>query len=176
MAGTSGDRAEGRGEPQAEGADLVIPALALAFSAYFFWSIAGLDWEAKANGVVIGAVLLVLLALQIGRVALAVRRGRATLGFDPLLHPWPVQLRRLALVALLALFVATISTVGTLLGLILCFASMMWVLGVREVPWLIGLPVAVATVLHLLFVTFLGANLPRGPVEQALSAVFGAGS
>jgi hypothetical protein len=79
-------------------------------------------------------------------------------------------------VALLALFVATVGTVGTILGLILCFASMMWVLGVRQARWLVGLPVAVAGVIHLLFVTFLGAKLPRGPVEQALSAVFGAGS
>ena len=42
------------------GADLVIPALALGFAAYFFVSIADLAWEAKANGVVIGGVLVVL--------------------------------------------------------------------------------------------------------------------
>jgi hypothetical protein len=33
------------------GADLVIPALALGFAIYFFFSIADLVWEAKANGV-----------------------------------------------------------------------------------------------------------------------------
>lgn len=173
MSETSSEPAEAGSQPQAEGADLVIPALALAFTAYFFWSIAGLAWEAKANGVVIGAVLLVLLALQIGRSVLAVRGGRATLGFDPLLQPRPVQLRRLALVVILALFVATVGTVGTILGLALCFAAMMWVLGVREVRWLVGLPVAVAAGLHLLFVTLLGAKLPRGPIEAALSALFG---
>ncbi len=42
---------------KALGADLVIPALALSFAAYFFVSIADLAWEAKANGVVIGGIL-----------------------------------------------------------------------------------------------------------------------
>lgn len=168
--------AQVRARPRAGGADLVIPVLALAFTAYFFWSIAGLTWEAKANGVVIGAVLLALLVLQIGRTLLDVREGRATLSLGPLLRPPAVQARRAALVALLALFVATVGVVGTIFGLILCFASMMWVLGVRSVPWLVGLPVAVAAVLHLLFVTLLGAKLPAGPIEQALAALFGPGA
>ena len=59
------------------GADLVIPALALGFAAYFFYSIADLAWEAKANGVVIGGVLVTLIAIQVVRTALEVARGKA---------------------------------------------------------------------------------------------------
>ena len=43
------------------GADAVIPALAAAFAAYFFVDIADLAWEAKANGVLIGTILVVLI-------------------------------------------------------------------------------------------------------------------
>ena len=66
------------------GADLVIPALALGFAVYFFVSIADLAWEAKANGMVIGA--------HAGRCwsrssscasACACRAGEATCGFEP---------------------------------------------------------------------------------------------
>jgi hypothetical protein len=64
---------------EAAGADLVIPALALAFALYFFWSITGLAWEASANGVVIGTVLLLLIGIQLVRIGLKVRSGQATL-------------------------------------------------------------------------------------------------
>lgn len=161
---------------EAAGADLVIPALALAFALYFFWSITGLAWEASANGVVIGTVLLLLIGIQLVRIGLKVRSGQATLGFGPLLAPPSVLWQRLALIALLALFVATVDWVGTILGLVLVMASMMWTLGVRDRRWLIGLPLAVATALHLMFVVFLGARLPAGVIERLIQTATGGGS
>ena len=71
---------------------------------------------------------------------------------------------------------ATIQLAGTVLGLVLGMASMMWVLGVRDPRWLVGLPIGIATAIHLLFVTFLGAKLPRGPVEQLIAMLFGSGA
>jgi hypothetical protein len=46
------------------GADLAIPLLALAFAAYFFVDIRGLEWEAKANGAIVGTVLVALVAMR----------------------------------------------------------------------------------------------------------------
>ena len=69
------------------GADLVIPALALGFAIYFFVSIADLAWEAKANGVLIGAILVSLIALQLVRVGVQLLKGRATLSFAGLWEP-----------------------------------------------------------------------------------------
>lgn len=160
-------------EPKARGADLVIPLLALAFALYFFSSIRGLVWEAKANGVVIGSVLLFLVAIQIVRTGLEVWQGRATLGFDALTQPRGVQLQRLALVLVLAAFVGTIHVLGTILGLTLAMGALMAILGVRDWRWLLGLPLAVSVSLHLLFVVLLGARLPAGPVENLLGAVIG---
>ena len=57
------------------GADLVIPALALGFAVYFFFSIADLAWEAKANGVLIGTVLVSLIAIQLVRVGVQLAKG-----------------------------------------------------------------------------------------------------
>ena len=58
------------------GADLVIPLLALGFAAYFFWSIADLAWEAKANGVIIGSILVALVLLQVAQIGRASCRER----------------------------------------------------------------------------------------------------
>lgn len=169
-----GESRSARGWPAA-GADLAIPALAVGLALYFFWSIAGLEWEAKANGVVIGTILLVLIAIQLGRTCLQVARGEARFSFDPLLQPRVVLYKRLALVGLMALFVATIPYLGTVLGLTLAMAAALAVLGVRSPQLLIGLPVAVAMVLHLLFVTFLGAKLPAGPIEWLIAQLAGGG-
>lgn len=162
-------------ERQAAGADLVVPALAIAFTGYFFVSIAGLGWEAKANGVAIGTVLLALVAVQLVRTFARLRTGEASLSLGPLLNPWRTQIQRLVIVALLVAFVATIDRLGTILGLILGIASMMAALGVRDWRWLVGLPGAVAATIHLMFVTFLGARLPAGPIEGLLAGLSGGG-
>ncbi|TVQ28830.1 MAG: hypothetical protein EA356_18090 [Geminicoccaceae bacterium] len=168
MRGSEADR-----ERKAIGADLVIPLLALAFALYFFSSIWNLVWEAKANGVVIGTILLVLVGIQLGRSFWGVWQGRYRLGFDDLIEPSGALFRRIALVSLLVLFVATFHLVGTVAGLILGMGSMMFVLGQRDWRWLIGLPSIIALTIHLLFVVFLGARLPAGPIEQGIRLLIG---
>ncbi len=99
------------------GADLIIPGLAAGLTIYFLVNTAGLVWEARANGTVIGAVLLILVAVQLVRIGLEVRRGRASLGLGSLLERSTVQVQRLGLLVVLTLFIAAIPWVGTTLGL-----------------------------------------------------------
>ena len=94
------------------GADLVIPALALGFALYFFWSIADLAWEAKANGVVIGAALIVLVVVQVARIALAVAQGRADLRTDILWQPRDVLAKRIGMVAVTIAFILLLQVLG----------------------------------------------------------------
>ena len=82
------------------GADLVIPALALCFAVYFFYSIADLAWEAKANGVLIGALLLALIGIQGVRVGVGVARKTGDLSFGSLLQPREVLPKRVGMVLL----------------------------------------------------------------------------
>ena len=90
------------------GADLIIPALALGFAAYFFVSIADLAWEAKANGVVIGSVLVVLVLIQLARIGVRILRGRANLSLAPVLEPRDALPKRLGLIAVTVAFIATL--------------------------------------------------------------------
>jgi hypothetical protein len=164
-----GERSEGAG------GDLVIPLLALGFAAYFFVSISGLQWEARANGTVIGVVLVVLSAIQILRTFLLVRWGAASLGPGPLIAPRGVLGRRLALIAILTAFVWCIEWTGTTLGLALMMLASMWVMGVRDWRWLALVSTGVAAVVCGLFIFALGTRLPAGPVERALAAWLGGG-
>jgi hypothetical protein len=80
----------GRGRRPA-GQELLIPALALGFTAYYFWTVRELAWEAKANGIVVGAILAVLVLLLLLRLVVQRARGdislRVSLGGDPAPSP-----------------------------------------------------------------------------------------
>jgi hypothetical protein len=156
-------------ERRAAGADLVIPGLALAFAVYFLVSISGLAWEAKANGVLIGVILIVLVAVQVGRITLERARGEASLRADGLLEPREVLWRRLGLVAVTVAFIATLNWLGVTLGLLLAMFAALWVSGVRSRNALVWIPLAVAASVYLLFIALLHSDLPQGPVEALLA-------
>jgi hypothetical protein len=151
------------------GADLVIPALALAFAVYFFISIAGLGWEAKANGVLIGTILVVLIVVQITRIALDVRGGRAGLGMEELWLPREALVKRLGLVLITVLFIATLKWLGLTLGLYLSLLAALYLMGVRSRVALVCVPLAIAAAAYLMFILLLQSDFPHGPVEKLLA-------
>lgn len=172
MADTDTDELE-TGRRKALGVDLIIPAAALAFTAYFFTSVAGLAWEARANGTVIGAALVVACLAQIVRVLREVRSGRADLSLGEFGVWSPAQMRRIWILVILAVFVGTVRWTGTTLGLFLVMLSSMYVLGVRSPKTLFGVSFAVALVGYLLFIALLRSQFPEGPIEWLGTAVFG---
>ena len=151
------------------GADLVIPALALGFAIYFFWSIADLAWEAKANGVVIGVALIALVVAQVARIAWAVAQGRADLRTGTLWEPREVLLKRLGMVAVTVAFILLLQVLGLTLALFASMTIALWLMGVRRVPLILGISFGVATAAYLLFIALLDAGFPHGLIENILS-------
>ncbi len=154
------------------GADLVIPLLALAFAAYFFVSIADLSWEAKANGVIVGSLLVLLVLVQLARIGAAVTRGRASLGFEPLVEPREAYPSRIGMVLVTIAFIATIKWLGLTLGLLLGMAAALWVMGVRNRKAIAIISFATAASAYALFIAALDSSFPHGPVERLLRALF----
>ena len=154
------------------GADLVIPLLALGFAAYFFWSIADLAWEAKANGVVIGTLLVALVIVQLARTGLSVARGEADLRTDPLWAPREVFGKRVGLVLVTVSFILLLQALGLTLSLFAAMAAALWIMGVRKPALLLGLSFGVAAAAYLLFIATLDAGFPHGPVEHLLARLF----
>lgn len=164
---------EAAGGRKPVGADLVIPALALAFAAYFFVSISDLAWEAKANGVLIGSVLVVLIALQLVRMAIEVVRGRARLGFAPLLVPRALLGQRIGLVLITVAFIATLPWLGVTLALFLGLYASLWVVGIRSRRTLLLVSFITAAAVYVLFIAILDAAFPHGPVEHLVAFLAG---
>lgn len=154
------------------GADLVIPTLALGFAIYFFFSIADLAWEAKANGVLIGVVLLVLIAVQLARIGTRLARGEGDLRADALWLPRDALGKRVAMVALTVVFIAALEWLGLTLSLLLAMLAALYVMGVRKLSTLLWVSSAVAAAAYLLFIATLDSAFPHGPIERLLAALF----
>jgi hypothetical protein len=151
------------------GADLVIPFLALGFAAYFFWSIADLAWEAKANGVVIGTALVALAALQLARIAAQVAKGEGSLRADPLWQPREVLAKRLGMVVVTVAFIGLLEVLGLTLSLFAAMAAALVIMGVRKPSTVLWISFAVAAAAYLLFIALLDSAFPHGPIEKLFS-------
>lgn len=154
------------------GADLVIPALAVAFSTYFFWSIADLAWEAKANGVVIGSLLVGLAVLQVARIAVRVAKGEGDLRTDPLWRPREVLFKRIGMVAVTVAFIGLLQLLGLTLSLLAAMAAALTLMGVRRISTVLAISVSVAAAAYVLFIAVLDSAFPHGPIEHLLARLF----
>jgi hypothetical protein len=138
---------------RAAGAELVIPLAALAFTAYFLHTTAAMEWEAKANGVIVGWVLIALIAVQVVRSAIALVRREATPGFDPLVQPADATRKRLGIMAVTVALVVLLPWMGLGLGLFAALVAGFAVMGVR--PWrrivVVSFCVAAGPVENLIF-------------------------
>jgi len=158
-------------ENSSAGADLLIPALALAFVVYFFVSTAELAWEAKANAIVVGTVLVLLTIAQVVRIVLRVARRQADLGMTVLWEPRDVAWKRVGMVAVTAVFIAALPWLGLTLSLWLGMFAALWVMGLRRTRILVILPLATAGSCYALFIAVLDAGFPRGPLEALLGSL-----
>lgn len=154
------------------GADLVIPGLALAFAAYFFVSIEGLPWVAKANGVLIGGALAILCVLQVARTARAIFKSKGRAGFASLVAPREIFVKRVAMVGIAAAFILAMPWLGVTLALFLAMFVALYVMGVRRPLPLVLAPLACSAAVYAMFIVVLDAELPRGPIEHLLRSIF----
>lgn len=151
------------------GAELALPAIAVGFTVYFFYSVKDLVWEAKANAVIIGVALLLLIAVHAVRLVLLARRRGFDFSIEPLIAPRRVLGQRLLMVVLAGLFVVLIPWLGLTLGLFLLTGALM--LALRAGSWrlIVATSAIVAVSAYLLFVALLHSRLPHGPVEKLIS-------
>ena len=155
------------------GADLVIPGLAIAFAIYFFVDIYDLAWEAKANGVLIGTILVILIAIQVARLGLQLARGEGRFGFESLLGPREALLPRLALVGITVAFIVLVRWLGLTLTLFLAMAAALRAMGLKSTRKILLISFIVAASAWGLFIALLDTEMPHGPVEVVLSKLIG---
>lgn len=156
------------------GQELIIPALAVGFTAYYFWTVQELAWEAKANGIVIGAILVVLVVLLLVRIGWQVSKGQASLRVT-LGGERETDLARLGLLAIMVAFLFALTYLGTSIALAAMLFAGMWLLGGRHWPTLIGVSIVTPLVVWATLIVALGTRFPAGPFERAMASLLGFG-
>ena len=156
------------------GGELIIPALAVVFTAYYVISIHDAPWTAKVSTYFIGGVLV---TLSLVFAALAVREvaaGRATLSAQRLFAPAHLRARRAWLLALTVAYIFTIEWGGfTITTFVFLFAGML-VLGGAAVTRMAALLAAIyALGGYVLFVAIFETRFPAGPFERLLAPLLG---
>jgi hypothetical protein len=160
------------GAPKRAGQELIIPALAIGFTAYYFWTVQELAWEAKSNGIVIGAILMALVAILLLRTAVQVRRGDITLGVT-FGGDRATDRLRLGLLTITAAFILALPFLGTVIALALMLFAAMWLLGGRHWPTLIGVSVVTPLIVWASLIVGIGTRFPLGPFEHAMATLLG---
>jgi len=154
------------------GADLVIPMIGIVFTIYYLSTIWNLRWEAKMNGLAVGGVLLMLIAILIVKTSFQVKRGKATLSMGRLLYPLESQGRRFGLIAAIVAFIAALPYLGLTLAIFCFMCATMLILGVRKPLSLLVTAIAVATGGYVGFIVILNTRFPHGVVENILARIF----
>lgn len=156
------------------GQELIIPLMAVGFTAYYFWTVQELAWEAKANGIIIGAILVGLVAILLLRLGIQLARGaaslRISLGGDP-----ATDRMRMAMIGLVAAFLLALPMLGTTISLTLMLFAGMRLLGGRHWPSLIGASVLTPLLVWATLIYGLGTRFPAGPFERAMAVLLGIG-
>lgn len=168
-------------EPESEsggrqplGSDLIIPVAAIVFTLYYFYSIIDTPWTAQVSAFFNGSILLLLCAVSIVALALKVRRGQATLGFDALLEPVEVMPRRAVLFLLTVGYILCIDWAGFTITTFVFLTLAMLLLsgrGRRNRLFIVLLSAVLAIGGYLLFVVAFERHFPEGPFERAFKAM-----
>ena len=155
------------------GAQLIIPIAAIAFTIYYFWTIADAPWTAQVSAFFVGCILLLLCIVFLIRQAFAVRRGRATLGLGDFVTRADVTSGRAAIFALALLYVFVIPWSGfsitTFVFLFLSIAILNRGRRLRRAGLVSFLMVMAG---YLLFVVAFNVRIPHGPFEILMQKVF----
>jgi hypothetical protein len=159
-------------QKQALGADLIIPVGTILFAIYYLYTVWDLPWQAKAAGLGIGGAMAIVLALLAVRFVREWSAGRASLGLGDLAFPTVTLAQRLGLLAAALAFVFVMPLVGFTLGLFLfLMAGMIILSGLSQLKSATIIALLVSLGGYLLFIVFIGARFPHGPVETFLGSI-----
>ena len=155
------------------GGELIIPLLALGFTLYYFSTIIDSPWTAQVAAFFVGTILIGLVLLFLVKTVVSVARGQADLGAGVLIAPTSLLPTRLALLAITAAYLLLIDWGGfTLTTFAFLLAAMLLLDGVRRPRLCLGLAAGLSAVAYGVFILLFETRLPRGPIENALAALF----
>lgn len=162
--------------PRHLGADLVIPALAVVFTLYYFSTIWNSPWTAQVSAFAIGGVLLFLCGLFFIKVRGQHRRGEGRFTFTSLVNYEDIRTGRIALLVTTVGFCVLIDRLGFTLTTFLFLWLSMAILGAFKRLLLVTLTSAIMALGGwAIFILAFDTRFPRGWFEQFMQSVMANG-
>jgi len=159
-------------EKQSIGGDLVIPALGLGFTLYYFTTIIDSPWTAQVSAFFIGAVLIALIVAFTIKSIVRVRRGEADFGFSRLFTKADLTSGRAWLFVITLLYILLIEWGGFTITTFAFLFSGMMVLSKGHRKGMVMLMSSSFTVIgYILFIQVFETRLPHGPFEWLMEAI-----
>lgn len=162
--------------PRQLGGELVIPAIAVGFTFYFFSTIWNSPWTAQVSAFLVGGVLLLVCAIFLVRCIIWLRRGEGTLGFGNLVTMDDIRTGRIGLLVTTVAYVLFIDNLGFTLTTFLFLASSMLILAKGRNPGVIALISGTMALMGwAVFIWAFDTRFPHGWFETAMKAVLSNG-
>ena len=163
----------GKPQKRAAGAELVLPFVGLVFTIYYFTTIIDVPWTAQVSAFFVGVILIGLVIALFIRTAINVRRGEATLSFEPLIVPRDYVPKRAALLGLTLSYIFFIEWGGfTITTFFFLFLTMLLLSNGKHKRLILALSLSLSIGGYFLFIVAFNTRFPRGPVELLLNGVF----
>lgn len=158
------------------GGELVIPAMAIAFTLYYFTTIWNSPWTAQVSAFLVGGVLLLTCGLFVIRCIIWLMRGEGTLGFGNLVNMEDIRTGRIGLFATTIGFCFLIEPLGFTLTTFLFLLVSMTILGKAQRTMLVVLLSAVISFIGwAVFILAFDTRFPRGAFERFMEAMLSNG-
>jgi hypothetical protein len=161
---------DGRGRLAPALAELIIPVAAIAFTAYYIWSVRDGPWEAKFSAYFIGIALIVVCTVFLSLRLLAFASHRAKAPVPRLGFRREVVIKRVLLLALTFGYIILLDRGGgfTLSNFIFLTGGILLLSGGDRPVRAIGLAAALALSGYLVFIVAFETRFPEGPFEEAM--------
>lgn len=163
------------------GAELVIPAAAVIFTLYYFYTIVNwpwnpperyISWTAQVSAFFIGTVLIILILAFVVYKLIEIRRGESDLGFQRLTEPLSFMPTRTALFALTISYIFFVDWGGfTITTFIFLSTTMMLLNQGRNWKFILSLAAILSIGGYFLFVYAFEVRFPKGPFEILMAQV-----
>ena len=153
--------------------DLVIPALALAFTAYYLTTITEVPWLAQASAVTVSCLLILAIAAYAVRTASRIAHGSETIRLPELTLVSMVTVRRFALLTLAVAYVLLIGNLGfTLTTTVFIFLAIIVLSSAANWRRAALMSVGCSAAGYLVFIYFFKTRFPMGFIEKTLQGLF----
>lgn len=159
-------------DPKAAGGELIIPIAAFIFTLYYFSTIIHSPWEAQVAAFFVGFILIALILIFFVKMGVMFGRGHARFDLRPLVTPWRINLKRLALFGLTLGYVLLIPYFGfTITTFLFLFSAMVLLQQRKRLVLAASLAVTISLAGYLLFIVAFGTRFPRGPFEELMRGI-----